>query len=60
MHIISLDMAATKKQVAQEIFEHLGDITKEQYLEFCELYNELGLEMEENEPNWDEILSEFK
>ena len=53
-------MKATKKQVAKEIFDHLGDITKEQYLEFCKLYDELGLEMEEKEPDWEALFAQIK
>lgn len=47
-----------RKAIAKEIFEHLGDITKEQYIQFCIMADELGLELETPEPSWDEILQE--
>ena len=53
-------MPVTKKEVAHEIFEHIPDITKEQYEEFCKLYEELGLEMEEKEPDWEAIFAQIK
>lgn len=53
-------MAASKKEVAIEIFENMPDITKEQYLAFCELYDELGLEREEKEPDWEAIFAQIQ
>lgn len=53
-------MKPTKTQVAEEIFNHLGEITKEQYLEFCKLYDELGLEMDEKEPDWNELFAQIE
>lgn len=49
-----------RKAIAKEIFEHLGDITKEQYIQACILIDELGMEMDPKEPTWDEIFQENK
>lgn len=50
-----------KIAVAKEVFEHLGDITKEQYLEFCKLCDDLDLAPIPPDPedlSWDEIMDE--
>ena len=44
-----------KKEVAQQIFDNM-DMTKEQYIQFCILADELGLEIVD--PNQEE--SEWK
>lgn len=50
-----------KHKLAREVLENMGDITKEQYLEFCKMCDDLDLEPcepEQEEPSWDDILGQ--
>lgn len=44
-----------KKAVAKEIFDNM-EMTKEQYLEFIQLADELDLDIPEPEETWEDIL----
>ena len=50
----------TKRELGREILENM-DLTKEQYIELCELCDELGLEKKGDEPEeekeltWEEL-----
>ena len=51
-----------KMELLRELYENT-DITKGQYIELCELCEELGLiphpdDEEPSEPSWDEILNQ--
>ena len=49
-----------KKELGLEILTNM-DLTKEQYLEFCKMCDELDLnrpDAEPEEPSWDDVLKE--
>ena len=50
----------SKKDIALDIFEHFQDMTKEQYEVFQGLFEDLGLECEEKEPDWEAIFAQIK